>query len=198
MPGEEIVCSVCAGKNTEGNDYLGIPVCDDCIDKLKLKELSDSEKDDALAEVVDQKGDAILGSITALIRRSPVSLGWKVLSLAPFIGEQVEDGSRRTIMESAMVIFGSSIVRAGYDGPLDGMEEEKLISLYLILGQYLDLSIMGNVSQNQGLNPESYMDEIIMVYEHDSILFNMLREMDFGDDPERMTIVARAMKLYVK
>ena len=101
-------------------------------------------------------------------------------------------------MESALVVMGTSIIRSGKEIEEGAADEEKLISLLLIIGQYLDLSVMGRISRDQDLDPGSYLDEIIMVFEHDIILFRMLKGLEHGDDPERKTTIARAMKLYVK
>lgn len=198
MAGEEKDCSICAKKEVATEDFVGIPICPDCTAQLGLDEIEPAGQDEELAGMLDPKGLAILEKVTALVRRSPVEFGWKVLSLAPFIGEQVDDRTRKAIMESALVIIGASIVKNGQDEGEIEEYEEKLISLFLILGQYLDLSIMGRISKDEDLSPESYLDEIIMVFEHDTKIFNFLRSLDHGSDPEKKTIVARAMKLCVK
>ena len=198
MAGEEKDCSICAKRSAVVEDFIGIPICTECYGTLDLDDLQDTDPDPELSTLLDPKGKLILGRVTSIIRSCDGEFGWKVLSLALFIGEQLEDRSRRTMMESALVLMGSAIIGSGEGSGKENIDEEKMISLLLIIGQYLDLSMMGKIANDEKLDPESYLDEIIMVFGHDVAMFNLLKALDHGNEPEKMTIVARAMKLFVK
>jgi hypothetical protein len=120
-------------------------------------------------------------------------VGWKLLALARFIGAQVEERASKALMESALILMGSSIIRLGKEKSGDLSEKEA--SLFLVLGQYLDLSIMGRITADQGLKENNKLHDLVLSEDHDHILFGMLKNLNHDENPEKMTTVFRAMRL---
>jgi hypothetical protein len=198
MAEEELRCPICAMEMKEIHDFIGIEVCVDCSGSLGLEDLEGSELDEKYSSIFGPKGHSILPKVSSLVKKTPKGVGWKVLSLAPFIGEQVEDPNRSGLMESALILMGSMIIDNGTIESGKDIQEEKMISLILIIGQYLDLSSMGKISVDNDLDQEGYLDEMILLFEHDMILYKLLKGLDHEDDMEKKTMIARAMKLLVR
>lgn len=188
-------CSICGAKVGDGEmeSFLDLPICSICVEELAIKKLPIVEPDTYLNGFVEDKGRIVLPRITAIMKTRTKEQGWKLVAMAPFIADQVEEKARKALMESALILTGSSIIRIGGEGP--GELSDKDASLILLLGQYLDLSIMGRISQENGLIPEHHLHEMVLGEMHDHILFSMLKELDHGEDPEKMTYVLRAMEL---
>ena len=200
MQEEENRCSICSEEMIPATkmDFIGIGICQDCHSSLSLDEIGPLKPFDYLAVILDQKGLDILGKVTSLISRTPKETGWKVLGMAPFIGDQVTDPAQRGIMESALIIMGSSMIRSGNDDQENEEITNKLVTLLLVIGQYLDLSVMGDLSSKLGLDQGNRIHEFILVEEHNHRLFSLLREIEHLEDPEKMTIIARAMSMLVR
>ncbi len=188
-------CSICGAKvgDDEMDSFLDLPICSICMEELAINELPIVEPDNYLSSILEDKGRIVLPRITGLMKTRTKEMGWKLVAMAPFIADQVEEKARKALMESALILMGSSIIRLGEDG--SGELADKDASLILLLGQYLDLSVMGRISKENGLIPEHKLHEMILGEEHDHILFHMLKGLDHGGDPEKMTYVLRAMEL---
>mgnify|MGYP006283905219 CR=1 FL=1 len=188
-------CSICGGDTSKDDleSVMGLPVCSSCRDDMGLGQISPEESDPRLNDLLEKRGQRILPLATPLMGSKSREVGWKLLAMAPFIGEQVEEGSRKALMESALILMGSSIIRLGKGQP--GELSEKEASLFLVLGQYLDLSIMGKITADLGLKENNKLHDMILAEDHDHILFGLLRDLDHGEDPEKMTTILRAMRL---
>jgi len=197
MNGIDKKCSLCgAGEDEEApEEFLGIPVCGKCFTDLELGSVEPVDGDPVLTTILDEKGTLLLGEITALMRRTRRELGWKLLSVAPYISDQVEDPVHRSMMESGLIITGSSIIRMGTEEGDGSDEDERFITLFLILGQYLDISILGRITRDEGLDAENMLDGIVLSRLHDHILFGLLRSIEVEASSEEETVIINSMNL---
>jgi hypothetical protein len=195
----ENICSVCMKELSDdrGFQFLGMSVCSHCDSLLSLSELESVEPDEILFGMMDEKGGSILGTVTSLLTRTPRSTGWKVLGMAPFIGDQIKEIAQRALMESSLILMGCSIIRLGTEDDREEVSQE-MITLLLVMGQYLDLSVMGKISTQRNLHQGNKLEEIILVEEHNHLLFSLLKQIDHSNDPEKKTTIARAMSMLVK
>lgn len=192
----EKTCSICTADIKPGSDlrFVNVPLCSRCFADLGLDGVKEVEPDGILANIVDEKGSEILGMTTSLLQRNPSANGWQILRMAPVIWEQVEDITRKVMMSSGLIILGSALIRQGNE--TDGNDlDNKFVTLLILLGQYLDLAVMGRINEEMGLEKGSFIHEMILKEEHDHRIFSLLKTLDPGEDDERKAILANSMSL---
>jgi hypothetical protein len=188
-------CSICAEETPIENlsTRMGLPMCRGCIADIGIDSIEEMASDPILDEILEEKGKNLLPTITSLLCSRTREEGWKLLSMAPFIAQQVEDQSRKTLMECALVLMGSSLIRMGRNEQ-DSLSE-KDATFFLVIGQYLDLSIMGKIIQDLRLDQGKIIDGMILGEAHDHLLFSLLSKLDHEDDDEKTASIIRAMRL---
>ncbi|MBN1538897.1 MAG: hypothetical protein JW939_02040 [Candidatus Thermoplasmatota archaeon] len=190
------LCTVCRGelKETDRLEFGGARVCNDCSARLKLEELDITGSDEKLQGITEAQGQNILGEFMALARAIPREYGWNILAIVGQITENIEDEQARSIVENSTILCGSTVIRVG-EG--EGEVDPGLLSLFLVLGQVVDLSIMRSAVISGGLRMSNRLDEMILIGEHNRVLFDLLTEIDHGEDPQKELILASCLQKVV-
>jgi hypothetical protein len=194
MPKEqEMLCTVCrAGMDGEGTKTFGkAPICDDCYGSMGLAEMDISMKDEELLPLVEKSGMDALGPFTALSRELPKEYGWNILALMETVGADLEDHQGRTLLESATAICGSSVIKNGRE---TGEGDPAKLTLMLVLGQVLDLSIMKNIVESKDLRTSNELDELKLIGEHTGTLFTMLSSIDTKGDGTKEKVLSECIR----
>ncbi|MGA1849052.1 MAG: hypothetical protein ACMUHB_06895 [Thermoplasmatota archaeon] len=189
----EMPCTVCrADMGSEDIHMFGkAPVCGNCNSSLGLSELDTSKKDEVLAPLLEISGLEALGPFTALSRELPGEYGWNILALMQTVGADLENHQGRSLLESSTAITGSTVLRNGMG---EGEGDPGKLTLMLVLGQVIDLSIMKNIVETMGLRTSNELDELRLIGEHTGILFKMLSSLDTGGDETREKVLSETIR----
>ncbi|MGA1873125.1 MAG: hypothetical protein ACMUHY_05590 [Thermoplasmatota archaeon] len=194
--GPVLLCTVCREemKAEGGKEFGGAPVCDPCFDRLDLGSMDIGGKDDRLLALTEGQGQDIMGEFTALARSMPKEYGWNILAIVGNITESVEDAQASSLLESSTMLCGLSVLRLG-EG--EGEVDPGLLSLFLVLGQVMDLSIMRRIVLSSGLRTSNRLDELFLIGDHNRTLFELIRNVDHGEDEQKEMILAICMEKLV-
>jgi hypothetical protein len=189
-------CTVCRKEIARGEDHNfgGAPVCRSCADQLDLKGLDTTGSDEVLSGLLEDQGRAVLGEFTALSRSIPSDFGWNILGLLNTITDEIEDVQSQTLLESAMIICGLTAVRLG-EG--EGDVDPGLLSLYLVLGQVMDLSIMRRIVLDGKLRTSNKFDELKLIGDHNRVIFDLVTEIPHGEDPTKEMLLSNCLERVV-
>ncbi|MGA1820597.1 MAG: hypothetical protein ACMUHU_06280 [Thermoplasmatota archaeon] len=184
-----MLCTVCREEMQEGEDYEfgGAPVCINCTGNLNLRELDTGSSDELLSRISEAQGQDILGEFLALARSISPDYGWNILAIVGNISESVEDEQARSLLESSTMLSGLTVLRLG-EG--EGEPDPGLLSLLLVLGQVVDLSVMRKIVLGSGLRMSNKLDELILIGEHNRVLFEMIKDIDHGGDEQKEMILS--------
>ncbi|MBN1389253.1 MAG: hypothetical protein JXA22_01275 [Candidatus Thermoplasmatota archaeon] len=192
MEGPEL-CTVCREQLNGPDDhgFGGAPVCNSCKARLNLEEMDTTRSDERLHDIMETQGQAVLGEFLALARTVPREYGWNILAIVGRISDDIKDERTRSMVENSTILCGLTVVRSG-----EGEEavDPGLLSLFLVLGQVIDLSIMRRVVIDGGLRMSNKLDEMILIGEHNRVLFDLLTEIDHGEDPQKELILASCLE----
>lgn len=191
-----MLCTVCRGElnETDRLEFGGASVCNACTARLKLEEMDTARSDERLHGITEAQGQKILGEFMALARAIPRDYGWNILAIVGQIPDSIEDEQARSIVENSTILCGSTVLRAG-EG--EGEVDPGLLSLFLVLGQVMDLSIMRRSVISGGLRMSNKLDEMILIGEHNRALFNLVTEIDHDEDPQKELILASCLQKIV-
>ena len=189
-------CTVCRRDIEKGEEFEfgGAPVCESCTENLKLRGLDTSGTDEVLSEILEDQGSRIIGEFTAISRSMPPDFGWNILALMDNITNDVEDVQSQALLESAMIICGLTAIRRG-EG--EGDVNPGFLSLYLVLGQVLDLSIMRRIVLEKELRTSNKLDELILIGEHNRILFDLITETSHQEEQTKELLLASCLERVV-
>jgi len=190
----EMLCTVCRKGMEKGRrmTFGRAPICRKCHDSMSLSELDTSKRDGALLPLVERSGIDALGPFTALSEDMPRDYGWNILALMQTVGADLEDHQGRSLLESATALCGSSVIRNGREEGGEG--DPSKLTLMLVLGQVLDLSIMKRIVNSNGLRTSNELDELKLIGEHMGILFRMLSSIDPGGDGTKEKVLAECIR----
>lgn len=189
-------CTVCRKdiEKGDGFDFGGAPVCSMCTNSLKLKEMDTSGTDEILSGILEDQGREIIGEFIAISRSMPSDFGWNILALMENITNDVEDAQAQALLESSMIISGLSVIRTG-EG--EGDVNPGFLSLLLVLGQVMDLSIMRKIVLDKGLRTSNKLDELRLIGEHNRILFDLITGTPHQEEARNELILASCLERVV-
>jgi hypothetical protein len=203
-PGENVAensdtpasCTICRKDLEKGDefDFGGAPVCVMCTDSLKLKELDTSGTDNVLSKIVEEQGTKIIGEFAAISRSLPSDFGWNILALLDNITSDVEDAQAQALLESSMIICGLTAIRCG-EG--EGDVNPGFLSLFLVLGQVLDLSIMRRIVLDKSLRTSNKLDELKLIGEHNRVLFDLIMKTPHNEEAHKELLLASCLERVV-
>lgn len=192
----QISCTVCRKDIGPGNkfEFGGAPVCNECSDSLKLKDLDTSMQDDTLSGILDGQGENVIGEFLAIARTMPSNYGWNILAIMDSISKDLEEVQARALLESSTMICGLTVIRVG-EG--EGEVDPNLLSLFLVLGQVIDLSMMRRIVLEKGLRTSNKLDELILIGEHNRSFFDLITKIDHEGDARSEFILATCLERVV-
>jgi len=190
--GSKNICTVCRKvfEHSEETLFGGAPVCSDCTNDLGLRTLDRSTEDEVLATLLDDQGRFALKDFTALARSMPSGYGWNILAILGNISKDIPEVQAQALLESSTMICGMSVIRGGKG---EGEVDPKLLSLFLVLGQVMDLSIMKKLVLTNKLRTSNKLDEMILIGEHNNVLFNMIKDVPHGNDEKKEFILTTCL-----
>lgn len=189
-------CTICRKdiEKEDENDFGGAPVCGMCTDSLKLREMDTSNTDDVLSSILEEQGSKIIGEFIAVSRSMPPDFGWNILALLENITNDVEDAQAQALLESSMIICGLTTIRRG-EG--EGDVNPGLLSLLLVLGQVMDLSIMRRIVLDKGLRTSNKLDELRLIGDHNRVLFDLITNTPHQEDATKEILLASCLERVV-
>ncbi len=189
---DPVLCTICR-LELKGKKYHlfgGAPICDPCYGSMELDELDHSRVDEALKDLVDGTGLETLGYLTSLAEQMPQSSGWNMLAMIEEIGKDLEEEQGRRLVTASTMICGNMVVRMGKGS---GEPEPTRLTLMLILGQVIDLSIMKRIVLDRDLRTSHRLDELRLIGEHQKVIFDLISSLDPEKDPFRENVMANCL-----
>jgi hypothetical protein len=187
------ICTVCQtelGDNEEMNFY-GAPVCVTCWEQLSLGKVSTGTIDIWLKDHIDDTSREAFTGFMGIMAQYPAEFGWNILALSSTIVETIEDPQQRSMLEQSAILSGACIIR---NGKKQGEEPDpKLLSLFLVLGQFLVLSIMKKIVLEKGLRTGNILDETLLIGAFNRKMFDMLAGIDPKGDKKLETVLAEVL-----
>lgn len=188
------MCQTELGDNEEKNFY-GAPICDPCWEQLSLDKVSAGQIDRWLKDSIDDTGREAFTGFMGIMARYPAEFGWNILALSPTIIETVEDPQQRSLLEQSAILSGACVIR---NGKKQGEEPDpRLLSLFLVLGQFLVLSIMKKIVLEKGLRTGNVLDETLLIGAFNRKMFDMLAGIDPKGDRKLETVLAGVLSKVV-
>ncbi len=189
-------CTVCRKEIVAGDDFTfgGALICNSCTDNLKLKEMDTDVADELLGNMVDEGGKEALKDFIAIARSLPAEYGWNILAIVSNISNDIDEVQAQALLESSTMICGMTVIRLG-EGK--GEVDPGLLSLFLVLGQVIDLSLMKRIVLDKGLRTSNKLDEMILVGEQNWLLFDMVLGISHDKDPKKEYILASCLERLV-
>jgi len=191
-----MLCTVCREELKEGEtyEYGGAPVCDSCTERMDLRKLDTSSIDELLSGITEAQGQDIIGEFLALVRYISPDYGWNILAIISNISDSVEDEQARSLLESSTMLCGLTVIRLG-EG--EGEPDPGILSLLLVLGQVVDLSVMRRIVLGSGLRISNKLDELILIGEHNRVFFEMIKAVDHSGDEQKEMILSLCLEKIV-
>jgi len=188
-----MLCTVCREelKEEETYEYGGAPVCNACTQRMELRKLDTNSTDELLSSLTEAQGQDIIGEFLALARSVSRDYGWNILAIVGNISESVKDEQARSLLESSTMLCGLTVLRLG-EG--DGEPDPGLLSLLLVLGQVVDLSVMRRIVLGSGLRISNKLDELILIGEHNRVFFEMIKDVDHDGDEQKEMILSLCLE----
>lgn len=131
----------------------------------------------------------------ALVGQYPKHYGWNILAVMDTIGDTVKDPQQRSMLEQSAILSGAEVLRKGSDG---GEEPDpRMLSLLLVLGQFLVLAMMRRIVEEKELRTNNILDETLLIGAFNRKMFDMVKEIDPGDDEKLENVLAGALSRVV-
>ncbi len=193
---EEGICTVCQSPlKGEQKLFHQAPVCPTCWKELGLDSMSPDMTDEWLKSNIHQSAEDVMKGFMALTCQYPKHYGWNILAVINTIGDTVEDPQQRSILEQSAILSGAAVLRNGAE---EGDEPDpRMLSLLLVLGQFLVLSVMRRIVEEKDLRTRNILDETLLIGAFNRKMFNMLKEIDPGKDEKLENVLAGALSRVV-
>lgn len=173
VPG--IKCGACGGKleNERSEQFCGVPVCQDCHKALGLGTLVNMSVPPPLSDLIDAGGKEAASGLGALASRMPRGEGWKLLSNVHGMTMTLKDQPSRELLRGSLILVGSTVIGSGTE--LSGGEiGTRALTLSLVLGEVVCLSIMRRISKEAGLTSTGRLDDVLITARFRSQLTDVL------------------------
>lgn len=197
ITGDGNICTVCQSKMGDNDNRLfyQAPVCEECWKDLDIDDIRKGPSGDWLESVIDESGSSVLEGFMAISAQYPRDYGWNILAVINTIGETVENPQQRSMLEQSALLAGSAVLRNGSQD--DPEPDPRLLSLFLVLGQFLVLSIMKRIVKDSDLRTGNILDEVRLIGWFNRKVFDMLLELDPGGDEKLEKVLAQSLSRVV-
>jgi len=173
--GPQTRCGACGEEHPTGGrrTFFGVLVCDSCHDRLDLDGLENRDAPGFLTGIMAPDGrDAAIG-LGALASRMPKDEGWKLLANIHGMTGPMNDPSAKELLRGSLILVAATIIGSGADGN-DVPMDLRALTLSLVLGEVLCLSIMKRISNDNGLRSAGRLDDVLITALFRSELLSVL------------------------
>lgn len=189
-----IKCGACglAPENGKMDPFCGVPVCNSCRETLGLSSLGHRNVPSFLSDLIENSGTEAAYGLESLSSRMPKGDGWDLFSNIHGMTLSLKDQTSKELLRGSLILVGATIIMSGSQGER-GKMDIKALTLSLVLGEVLCLSIMKRISRDNGLTSSGRLDDVLITAMFRSRLSGILLDLRPIASPEHDNELASAV-----
>lgn len=187
-------CGACgsAPENGKMDPFCGVPVCNSCRETLGLSSLGRRNVPSFLSDLIENSGSEAASGLVSLSSRLPKVDGWDLFSNIHGMTLSLKDQTSKELLRGSLIMVGATIIMSGSQGEGERIDT-KALTLSLVLGEVLCLSMMKRISRDNGLTSSSRLDDVLITAMFRSRLSNILLYLRPKASPEHDKELASAV-----
>lgn len=192
LPGTK--CGACGSAPEDGRISLfsGVPVCNNCRKELGLSTLGHGNVPPFIPDLIGEDGHDAASGLGSLTSRMPMDQGWKLLSNIHGMTLSIKDPPSKELLRGSLVLVGASVIMSGNPGGGEELDIKDL-TLSLVLGEVLCLSMMKRISRENDLTSSGRLDDVLITALFRSRLSGILLSMRPKAVPDHENELASAV-----
>ncbi|MCU0798916.1 MAG: hypothetical protein MUC62_04515 [Candidatus Thermoplasmatota archaeon] len=156
-------CGACGSAPEKGriSSFCGVPVCSSCSEALDLGSLGPQIVPTYISDLISKEGNEAASGLVSLASRMPRDEGWKLLSNIHGMTLSIKDPPSKELLRGSLILVGASVIFSGTpdEGPALDI---KALTLALVLGEVLCLSMMKRISRENALTSSGRLDDVLI------------------------------------